>query len=428
MICGEIAGSFAFGNTNPPHEKTESTLLQNIPTREQRERGYLINNLRKKIETKTSFFSLVISKRISKYSEEIIEIFKNASKEELNFLMCSTSLRYLFKTIKDRDYRNESLLFGSILGSFLFTFFFKQSFVNHRVLSDLVILLVSLLFYLIAISTKIGSKCHRSNLMKLLCYERIEKLDYISKSILLDAICRTNSGFFLFFFFFFLKILKTGSNFLMFEEYADMFVNVLSSMKGEELWESKLFIDSGATIMNVHKMVNLLPSEQKKKVIEHFSTQHQKGAKGMTVLSDIDDTLYCSGGDGIAGLDKRLQKHQIYPGVLSLYRELHIGLNFSDSKLVYSTTAPILSDSINLKKIKQKEKSTNNLENNNVDGTNIGVGENLSVSGGLVFLSARPHVYKDLTEKQSYKLFKELVYKHKMHTMPTLLPGFIFYI
>jgi hypothetical protein len=34
-------------------------------------------------------------------------------------------------------------------------------------------------------------------------------------------------------------------------------------------------------------MVNLLPPEQKKKVIDHFSSQHLKGAKGMTVLSDI---------------------------------------------------------------------------------------------------------------------------------------------
>jgi hypothetical protein len=42
----------------------------------------------------------------------------------------------------------------------------------------------------------------------------------------------------------------------MFENYADMFVNVISSLKGEELWKSKLFVDSGATIMN-GKNVNL---------------------------------------------------------------------------------------------------------------------------------------------------------------------------
>jgi hypothetical protein len=171
--------------------------LEKIPTREQRERAYLINNLRKKIATKTSFYSLIFSKGISKYSEEILRIFENASNEELNFLVCSTSLRYLFKTIKDRDYRNESLLFGSILGSFLFILFFKEWFLMHRILSNNLILLLAFLFYMIAKSIKMGSKSHRTNLMNLICYKRINNLDYVSKSVLLDAICRTNSGKFL---------------------------------------------------------------------------------------------------------------------------------------------------------------------------------------------------------------------------------------
>ena len=41
----------------------------------------------------------------------------------------------------------------------------------------------------------------------------------------------------------------------------------------------------------------------------------------------------------------------------------------------------------------------------------------------LVFLSARPHAYKDMAEEHSYRLFKGLVREGKMHVIPTLLPG-----
>lgn len=44
-------------------------------------------------------------------------------------------------------------------------------------------------------------------------------------------------------------------------------------------------------------------------------------------------------------------------------------------------------------------------------------------SSNLVFLSARPHVYKDLSETKSYKAFKEFFEQGKMHVIPSLLPG-----
>ena len=43
----------------------------------------------------------------------------------------------------------------------------------------------------------------------------------------------------------------------------------------------------------------------------------------LKILSDIDDTLFCSGGPP-AGADKRLPKHTLYPGVLCFYRELDL--------------------------------------------------------------------------------------------------------
>lgn len=43
------------------------------------------------------------------------------------------------------------------------------------------------------------------------------------------------------------------------------------------------------------------------------------------ILSDLDDTLYSSGGDGIGGVDQRFAKHQLYPGVLAFLRMLDSG-------------------------------------------------------------------------------------------------------
>lgn len=43
----------------------------------------------------------------------------------------------------------------------------------------------------------------------------------------------------------------------------------------------------------------------------------------------------------------------------------------------------------------------------------------------LVFLSARPHIHKDVSEAVSYKIFRSLVESGRLHTMPSLLPGLL---
>jgi len=99
------------------------------------------------------------------------------------------------------------------------------------------------------------------------------------------------------------------------------------------------------------------------------------GRRGIKILSDVDDTLYCSGGMFPAGCDKRFPKHVVYPGFLSLLKALDIA---TDSDIP---------------------------------------------SCNLIFLSARPHLYKDLAEDHSYRLFESLVQDNSMHSFPTLLPG-----
>lgn len=45
----------------------------------------------------------------------------------------------------------------------------------------------------------------------------------------------------------------------------------------------------------------------------------------LQVVSDIDDTLMCSGGNWPAGRDMRYPRKCMYPGALALYSELDIG-------------------------------------------------------------------------------------------------------
>ena len=104
------------------------------------------------------------------------------------------------------------------------------------------------------------------------------------------------------------------------------------------------------------------------------------GSVGLKVLSDIDDTLYSSGGHFPAGVDREFPKHMIYPGCLQFFKALD-----------QSAPAPSWG------------------------------GHDHTCN--LVFLSARPHAYKDLAESKSYETFNRLVKTGRMHAMPTLLPG-----
>lgn len=97
---------------------------------------------------------------------------------------------------------------------------------------------------------------------------------------------------------------------------------------------------------------------------EHYSGK--RGQAWLKIITDIDDTLECSGGRWPQGLDNRYTRHTTYPGVIAFYKELQ---------------------------------------------------------GGLVALSARPHFPGDFMETRVFKRFEQLVEKHGLHTMPALLTG-----
>jgi hypothetical protein len=216
----------------------------------------------------------------------------------------------------------------------------------------------------------------RSKLLNLLSETRISELNVSSKVMLLDG----------------LQKLKLSAH-PMSEEYVK---NIIMSTQGDELSALKSLTDSKGDVNSMHKLIyeDIRNVNIRKTILDHIkkwgniqATYKTMGAININkkrnqfawrkVLSDVDDTLMCSGGSYPAGVDKSYPKKSIYPGIIAFYRELDIGTTGS--------------------KIWQK--------------------------GNLVFLSARPHLYKDVSEATSYKKFKMLQEKHNLHTSPTLLAG-----
>jgi len=161
---------------------------------------------------------------------------------------------------------------------------------------------------------------------------------------------------------------------------------LILSCKGEHLTMLKNLIDGSGGYHNLHKLVyfDFTNSAWREELLLHFAEEAARAraqlgrAAGVKVLSDIDDTLCSSGGLFPAGCDRSFPRHAVYPGLLSLLKVLD---------RAWSPTAP---------------------------------------SCNLVFLSARPHLYKDLAEDRSYRRFQELVEAGRMHSFPTLLPGRLF--
>lgn len=210
------------------------------------------------------------------------------------------------------------------------------------------------------------------------------------------------------------------------------------------------------------------------------------------VLSDIDDTLKCSGGHFPAGVDKSLPRKAIYPGVLALYRELDLGATDAEEWGPAPTSSSSAWGSGNaaipggggaammnnasrpggygsgrssnssssgrsggLAALSawgngtssggsqgsgnssgyggDKSWSSNHSSSSSSSGGGLGGSRSIRAKeelsflrrdvGNLVFLSARPHVYQDWSERGQYQHFADANAAQRMHTIPTLLPG-----
>jgi hypothetical protein len=240
---------------------------------------------------------------------------------------------------------------------------------------------LGLLFYKIKDHHNFNGK-NRTELINLLAVERLQILTVISRVILLHS----------------LQLLKLRAN-----PMAEYWVqNILLNTHQDDLSELKTLTDAKGDYFSMNKLIydDIRSESVRQTILSHVrreaavqQTYLQMGTRRKNrvqmqrrkVLSDVDDTLVSSGGMYPAGVDKRFAKKTVYPGVLAFYRELDLGTEGPDE-----------------------------WEDDAV--------------GNLVFLSARPHVYRDISEKHNFAKFEMLRAntldgRKGLHTTPSLLAG-----
>jgi len=235
---------------------------------------------------------------------------------------------------------------------------------------------LGLVFYKIKDHRSFGGQ-NRTEMIELLAVNRLSALTVLSRAVVLHA----------------LQIMKLPAN-----ARAEYWVrNILLKTFQDDLSDLKTLTDAKGNYFCMNKLVfeDIRSETVRQDILKHIKKQadtqqaHMKmGTKRAKerkkrawrkILSDVDDTLTCSGGSYPAGVDRRYGKKTVYPGVLAFYRELDLGAQGPE------TWPP-------------------------------------HMPGNLVFLSARPHVYKDVSEKHSFAKFQKLQ-ERGMHTMPSLLAG-----
>jgi len=136
----------------------------------------------------------------------------------------------------------------------------------------------------------------------------LSKLNVESKAILVDALQKRG--------------LRYSQN------AANAIEGLFLSCKGKEVTDLKNMTDMGGDYQNLFKLIysDITNKNTRFNILTHFQTEaflmkeDNNGKEiGLKILSDIDDTLYSSGGKFPAGCDKEYPKHQLYPGVLKFF-------------------------------------------------------------------------------------------------------------
>ena len=133
----------------------------------------------------------------------------------------------------------------------------------------------------------------------------------------------------------FLKSIMKARGRLSSLEFVASVREVFLSTRGTDLTDLKNAIDGNGTYRNMSKLlyedIPNLRQQYRIEIIQHLAVEAKKVRRTepnvlrVKVVSDVDDTLWSSGGHFPAGIDTRLPKHVFYPGVFALYRELAFG-------------------------------------------------------------------------------------------------------
>lgn len=241
---------------------------------------------------------------------------------------------------------------------------------------------LALLFYKVKDHRTLGGQ-HRSQLINLLAVDRLAILTPVARVIVLHSLqllkLRANP-----------KAENWVKNIILKTTQDDLsFMKTLMDSKGDYFCMTKLIYDDLSSVAVREEILTHIRHEAAvQQAHMQMGTQRSKKRRlyaWRKILSDVDDTLLSSGGHYPAGVDKRYAKKVVYPGVLAFYRELDLGTKGPDEW---------------------------------PEGR----------EGNLVFLSARPHVYKDMSEKANFRKFEKMRAtgedgRRGMHATPSLLAG-----
>ncbi|GMI23034.1 hypothetical protein TeGR_g11078, partial [Tetraparma gracilis] len=95
---------------------------------------------------------------------------------------------------------------------------------------------------------------------------------------------------------------------------------IIMSCKSRDVTQLKNMTDLGGDYQNLYKLIysDITSGEIRENILQHFQAEADaaiadNGGKpvGVKILSDVDDTLYSSGGKFPAGCDKEYPKHQL---------------------------------------------------------------------------------------------------------------------
>jgi len=281
---------------------------------------------------------------------KILDHFCSASKEELNAIMLRCEMKLVAYKLKNHNRKSKSNL-------------------------DL------------AMAVYKRQNRYRSALMDVLAVRRVSDLCLPARAIVLDMI----QG---------LRMTLHPDTQI---EAQQWIANLLLTVRGDELSDLKQLVDNKGSAESMHKLLyqDIVSESLRNRILEHFRQQasFQAAVKKMgstlakkrmlkgawrKILSDVDDTLFSSGGRFPAGMDTTYKHKVVYPGITTLYKELDLG-----------TVGPAAKSGV----------------------------WPASRFGDLVFLSARPHVYKDVTETTMFVKFRGFIKNQSLHCMPSLLPG-----
>jgi hypothetical protein len=223
--------------------------------------------------TVRNFFAL---RRVSEFERTILSTLRNATQQELNYVLTHVKLGLLCYKVKDQS----------------------------------------------------ESMNHRTQIIELIAKTRLADLTVASRVAFIDA----------------MQVMRISAN----EKCASLVKHVILNTTGDDLTQLKCLTDSKGDVHSFHKLLyeDIQDPTFRGQIVEHIQrcaniqNAHMKigtriGKQNqqlpwLKILSDVDDTLFSSGGHFPAGIDSSYPHHIVYPGITGFYRELDLGVEGED--------------------------------------------------------------------------------------------------